>query len=61
VAGVLPRVRRERGGRAEKFRNSALSTPKVDKFGFLGDPRVNVGELNVDLDWKRPLRETVVK
>jgi potassium-transporting ATPase KdpC subunit len=57
----LPRVARERGMRADEVQELVAKHTADRQLGFLGEPRVNVLELNLDLDSKRPLPETVVK
>jgi len=51
----VPRVARERHTNEAQIR-SVLATHTLGRqFGFLGEPRVNVLELNLDLDQKFPL------
>jgi K+-transporting ATPase ATPase C chain len=57
----VPRVARERGMRADEVQELVAKHTADRQLGFLGEPRVNVLELNLDLDSKRPLQETVVK
>ena len=57
----VPRVARERGMRADEVQELVAKHTADRQLGFLGEPRVNVLELNLDLDSKRPLPETVVK
>ena len=57
----VPRVSRERGMRADEVQELVAKHTADRQLGFLGEPRVNVLELNLDLDSKRPLQETVVK
>jgi len=57
----VPRVSRERGMRADEVQELVAKHSADRQLGFLGEPRVNVLELNLDLDSKRPLQETVVK
>ncbi len=52
----LPRVARERGMREEDVRTLVQKYTKGRDLGFLGEPRVNVLELNLDLDSVHPLR-----
>lgn len=55
AAFQVPRVARERRASEEQIR-SVLATHTLGRqFGFLGEPRVNVLELNLDLDQKFPL------
>ena len=52
----IPRVARERGMTEAEVRNIVAEHTEGRQFGFLGEPRVNVLELNLDLDNKRPVR-----
>jgi len=52
----LPRVARERRTSEEQIRSVLAMHTHGRQFGFLGEPRVNVLELNLDLDQKFPLR-----
>jgi K+-transporting ATPase ATPase C chain len=52
----LPRVTRERGMKEEDVRALVQKHTKGRDWGFLGEPRVNVLELNLDLDSVHPLR-----
>jgi potassium-transporting ATPase KdpC subunit len=51
----IPRVARERGMTEDQVRALVKAHTKGRQFGFLGEPRVNVLELNLDLDAVRPL------
>src|SRR5690242_17725763 len=51
----VPRVARERRTSEEQIRSVMAVHTLGRQFGFLGEPRVNVLELNVDLDQKFPL------
>ena len=51
----VPRVARERRTSEEPIRSVLAVHTDRRQFGFLGEPRVNVLELNVDLDQKFPL------
>jgi K+-transporting ATPase ATPase C chain len=51
----VPRVARERRTSEEQIRNILAAHTLGRQFGFLGEPRVNVLELNLDLDQKFPL------
>jgi K+-transporting ATPase ATPase C chain len=50
----VPRVARERGVSEEQIRQVVAANTAGRQFGFLGEPRVNVLELNLDLDGKFP-------
>jgi K+-transporting ATPase ATPase C chain len=50
----LPRVARERGMTDDRVRQIVAAHTKGRQFGFLGEPSVNVLELNLDLDRLRP-------
>ena len=51
----VPRVARERVMDETELRNIVAAHTEGRQFGFLGEPRVNVLELNLDLDSKRPM------
>jgi len=51
----VPRVARERGMSEAELRNMVTGHTEGRQFGFLGEPRVNVLELNLDLDNKKPM------
>jgi K+-transporting ATPase ATPase C chain len=51
----VPRVARERGMNEEELRNVVAAHTEGRQFGFLGERRVNVVELNLDLDRMRPI------
>jgi len=53
----LPRVAKERGATLEQLRALVAKHTQGRQFGFLGEPRVNVLELNLDLDQRFPLRK----
>src|SRR5260370_25023304 len=53
----IPRVARERGMKEEDVRALVQKHRKDRDLGFLGEPRVNVLELNLDLDSVHPLYE----
>jgi K+-transporting ATPase ATPase C chain len=46
----VPRVARERGISEDELRQIVVAHTEGRQFGFLGEPRVNVLELNLDLD-----------
>jgi K+-transporting ATPase ATPase C chain len=46
----VPRVARERGISEDELRQIVAAHTEGRQFGFLGDPRVNVVDLNLDLD-----------
>jgi len=50
------RVARERSASEEQIRSVVATHTLGRQFGFLGEPRVNVLDLNLDLDQKFPLR-----
>ena len=52
----VPRIARERRTSEEQIRSVVATHTLGRQFGFLGEPRVNVLELNLDLDQKFPLR-----
>jgi K+-transporting ATPase ATPase C chain len=52
----VPRVARERGLSADEVRRVVAAHIEGRQFGFLGEPRVNVLELNLDLDRQTPMK-----
>ena len=52
----IPRIAQERGMKEENVRTLVEKHTKGRDVGFLGEPRVNVLELNLDLDSVHPLR-----
>ena len=53
----LPRVARERGVSEEEIRRIVAAHTEGRQFGVLGEPVVNVLELNLDLDRQMPMRK----
>ena len=53
----LPRVARERGATVEQLRALVQKHTEDRQFGFLGEPRVNVLELNLELNERFPTRK----
>jgi len=52
----VPRVARERGMTEEAVREAVRKHTQDRQFGFLGEPRVNVLELNLELDRAHPMK-----
>lgn len=52
----VPRIARERGMSEDEVRRVVAAHTLGRQFGFLGEPVVNVLELNLDLDGRTPLR-----
>lgn len=50
----VPRVARERNMSEAELRNIVAAHTEGRQFGFLGEPRINVLELNLDLDNRKP-------
>jgi potassium-transporting ATPase KdpC subunit len=53
----VPRIARERKVSEEEIRRIVALHTEGQQFGFLGEPVVNVLELNLDLDSKMPMRK----
>lgn len=53
----VPRVARERGISEEELRKIISEHTEGRQFGFLGEPRVNVLELNLALDERHPMKK----
>jgi K+-transporting ATPase ATPase C chain len=53
----VPRVARERGISEDTLRQIVSAHTEGRQFGFLGEPRVNVLELNLALDERHPMRK----
>ena len=57
----VPRVARERGMGQDELRRLIAKHTESRQLGFLGEPRVNVLELNLDLDSSHPLEKRAAK
>ena len=53
----IPRLARERQITEEQLRQLIAAHTESRQFGFLGEPRVNVLELNIDLDQRYPVKK----
>jgi potassium-transporting ATPase KdpC subunit len=53
----IPRVARERGMTEDELRQLVSAHTEGRQFGVLGEPRVNVLELNLALDERRPMQK----
>ncbi|MBC7933540.1 MAG: potassium-transporting ATPase subunit KdpC [Rubrivivax sp.] len=52
----VPRIASERGMSEDEVRRIVAAHTEGRQFGFLGEPAVNVLELNLDLDSKMPMK-----
>jgi K+-transporting ATPase ATPase C chain len=52
----VARVARERSMTEDELRNIVAAHTEGRQLGFLGEPRVNVLELNIDLDNRKPMK-----
>ncbi len=57
----VPRVARERGLSEDELRGLIAKHTESRQLGFLGEPRVNVLELNLDLDATHPLEKRAAR
>jgi K+-transporting ATPase ATPase C chain len=57
AAFQVPRIARERGTGWEQLQGLVAKHTEGRQLGFLGEPRVNVLELNLELDEKFPLKK----
>jgi len=53
----VPRVAKERGAATDDVKRLVQEHTQQRQFGFLGEPRVNVLELNLELDSRFPLQK----
>jgi K+-transporting ATPase ATPase C chain len=53
----IPRLARERRITEDQARQLIAAHTESRQFGFLGEPRVNVLELNIDLDQRYPVKK----
>jgi K+-transporting ATPase ATPase C chain len=56
----IPRVARERGLGENTLTQIVAAHTEGRQFGLLGEPRVNVLELNLDLDGRKPIKSVVL-
>ena len=57
----IPRVARERGLSENTLMQIVATHTEGRQFGFLGERRVNVLELNLDLDGRKPIKSVVLR
>jgi len=57
----IPRVARERGFSENTLMQIVATHTEGRQFGFLGEQRVNVLELNLDLDGRKPIKSVVLR
>ncbi|HKQ86197.1 MAG TPA: potassium-transporting ATPase subunit KdpC [Candidatus Acidoferrales bacterium] len=57
AAFQIPRVAKERAMTEEALRGLVIKHTEGRQFGFFGEPRVNVLDLNLDLDETHPLQK----
>ena len=55
----IPRIAHERGMSEQDVRALVQKHTQGRQFGFLGEPRVNVLELNLDLDASHPMQRKI--
>ena len=53
----IPRVAKERGATIDEVRSLLVKHTEARQLGFLGEPRVNVLELNLELDERLPINK----
>ena len=53
----IPRISKERGVDQQQLQQLIARHTEARQFGFLGEPRVNVLELNLELDQRFPMRK----
>jgi potassium-transporting ATPase KdpC subunit len=56
----VPRIAKERGTTADRIRSLVGKHTEARQFGILGEPRVNVLELNLDLDQQLPTHKSAM-
>ncbi len=57
----LPRVAKERGTTVDQLRALLAKHTEDRQFGLLGEPRVNVLELNLELDERFPMNQHIAR